>query len=48
METNGPTVPSGLRRARKRAVRISVPAALAEIPKVKMVVDLARGLTGNL
>lgn len=33
---------------RERVVRISVPAALAEIPKVKMVVEQARRFTGEL
>lgn len=33
---------------RERAVRLSVPAALAEIPKVKLVIELTRGFANSL
>lgn len=33
---------------RERAVRVTVPAALSEVPKIKMVLDRVRGLLGEL
>jgi DNA-binding transcriptional LysR family regulator len=33
---------------KERPVRVSVPAVLSEIPKIKMVVDLARGFLDDL
>jgi hypothetical protein len=32
----------------ERPVRVSVPAALSEIPKIKLVIDHARGFIGKL